>query len=111
MQRCERRVCGSAGVSLRHKFGEIEHPLKGYRNSDRHLDKGENVAMSKADKAHEYMRYAEHCLETAGILPKQEARMLHREMAGEWIKLAQEMVNDAAFGALAPGQRRKSSLG
>jgi hypothetical protein len=99
---------------MRHEFGEIEHPLKYDRNSSslcRIWTKGENVAISKADKANEYMRYAEHCLETARILPEQEARVLHREMAGEWTNLAQGIVNDAAFGARAPGQRRKASQG
>jgi hypothetical protein len=60
------------------------------------------VAISKADKANYYMRYAEHCLETAKILPEQESRVLHREIAAELINLAQGMANDAALGARAP---------
>jgi hypothetical protein len=68
------------------------------------------VAISKADKADDYRRYAEHCLETARLLPGQEARMLHREMAGEWINLAQRIAEDAALGE-RPMRRRKTSRG
>ena len=60
---------------------------------------GDMVAISKADKADEYVRYADHCTKTARIIPERESRILHREMAAEWIKLAQGMVKHAALGA------------
>jgi hypothetical protein len=46
------------------------------------------VAISQADKAMEYKRYAEHCLKIAGTLSNQDDRMIHREMSAEWFKLA-----------------------
>jgi hypothetical protein len=65
------------------------------------------VTISKADKADEYMRYAEHCLKTADILAERDFRMLHREMAGEWLKLAQDMMNHAAL--IAPSGERTTA--
>jgi hypothetical protein len=52
---------------------------------------GHNVAISKTAKADEYLRYAEHCLKSAEKLPGQDSRVLLREMAAEWVKLAQAM--------------------
>jgi hypothetical protein len=52
------------------------------------------VGISRADKADEYMHYAEHCMKTARTISDREPRTLHREMAAEWIKLAQAMVED-----------------
>jgi hypothetical protein len=52
------------------------------------------VGISRADKADEYMHHAEHCMKTARTISDREARTLHREMAAEWIKLAQAMVED-----------------
>ena len=40
-------------------------------------------------KHEEYVRYAEHCLEMAKIAPDQKARTIQREMAAEWLKLAE----------------------
>jgi hypothetical protein len=51
------------------------------------------VAISKADKAVEYERYAKHCLKASKMLPNRESRILHREMAAEWIKLALAMTD------------------
>ena len=55
---------------------------------------GQIVRISRADKADEYMHYAEHCMKTARTISDREHRTLHREMAAEWIKLAQAMVED-----------------
>jgi hypothetical protein len=52
---------------------------------------GQIVGISKADKADEYMHYAEHCMKTARTISDREPRILHRQMAAEWIKLAQAM--------------------
>jgi hypothetical protein len=49
--------------------------------------------MSKTAKAAEYVRYAKHCLKIAEKLPEQGSRILLREMAAEWIKLAQSMTS------------------
>jgi hypothetical protein len=39
-------------------------------------------------KETEYQIYAEHCLKVAAIIPDRESRVLQREMAAEWLKLA-----------------------
>jgi len=57
------------------------------------------LGIANADKAAEYTRYAEHCVNTARTLREQEARVLHREMAAEWIRLAQLAAEDVALGA------------
>jgi hypothetical protein len=46
------------------------------------------MAISKNDKHKEYARYAVHCLDTVPKIPDREYRAIQREMAAEWIKLA-----------------------
>jgi len=46
------------------------------------------MADSKNDKHKEYVRYAEHCLKMVPGTPNQEYRSIQREMAAEWLKLA-----------------------
>jgi len=46
------------------------------------------MATPKNDKHKEYARYATHCLDMVPRAPTQEYRALQREMAAEWIKLA-----------------------
>jgi hypothetical protein len=46
------------------------------------------MTISKAAKQNEYEMYAEHCLEMAKIAPSQKLRIIQREMAAEWLKLA-----------------------
>ena len=58
---------------------------------------GRYVAISKTAKADEYVRYAKHCLKIAEKLPEQASRILLREMAAEWLKLALAMA-DAQTG-------------
>ena len=41
------------------------------------------------DKSEEYERYAAYCLKAAARLPDQESRRIHREMAAEWLRLAE----------------------
>jgi hypothetical protein len=64
--------------------------------------------MSTADKADEYMRYAEHCLKLVKVIPQQESRMLCREMAGEWLRLTAGTVEDAARSVQPSEPRRRS---
>jgi hypothetical protein len=45
---------------------------------------------TKSDKAMEYANYARHCLKIVDKIPDQESRMIHREMAAEWFKLADQ---------------------
>ena len=46
------------------------------------------MAIGKNDKHDEYTRYAEHCLAMAKIAPEHESRVVLREMAAEWLRLA-----------------------
>ena len=48
------------------------------------------MAVQKTDKRDQYIRYAEHCLEMARTAPDQESRRIQREMAAEWLKLAEK---------------------
>jgi hypothetical protein len=57
------------------------------------------LGIANADKAAEYTRYAEQCVETARILRHHEARTFHREMVAEWIRLAQLTAEEAALSA------------
>jgi len=60
------------------------------------------VAKSQADKAAEYVSYAEHCLKIAWRLPDQESRIVHREMAAEWIRLAGDAAGQDAYTKYRP---------
>jgi hypothetical protein len=44
----------------------------------------------------EYQNYATHCLRTAGLLPDQKDRIIHREMSAEWFKLADQAAREDA---------------
>jgi hypothetical protein len=45
--------------------------------------------VSKNDDAYsDYARYAEHCLEMVAKTTDQESRRIQREMAAEWLRLA-----------------------
>jgi len=46
------------------------------------------MAVSKNDKHKEYTHYAAHCLEMLPAVPDQEFLAIQREMAVEWLKLA-----------------------
>jgi hypothetical protein len=36
----------------------------------------------------DYIRYAEHCVKAARLVPDRKSRIILREMAAEWTKLA-----------------------
>jgi hypothetical protein len=44
------------------------------------------------NKHKEYTRYAAHCLGLAPALTDQEDRVINREMAAEWLKLADDII-------------------
>jgi hypothetical protein len=46
------------------------------------------MAISKNDKHKEYSRYAAHCLKMVPAAGDQKSRTIQREMAAEWLKLA-----------------------
>jgi hypothetical protein len=43
----------------------------------------------KVSKYKEYRLYAEHSLELVGIATSRESRVIQRQMAAEWFKLAE----------------------
>ena len=51
------------------------------------------MAILKNDKHKEYTRFAAHCLEMVTVTRDQESRSIQREMAAEWLQLA-----DAVLG-------------
>lgn len=51
------------------------------------------MAVSKNAKHKDYCRYAERCLEIAVVAKTQEGRSIQREMAAEWLRLADEIIS------------------
>jgi hypothetical protein len=46
------------------------------------------VAVRQNDKCDEYRLYAKHCLELVRIATSRESRVIQRQIAAEWFKLA-----------------------
>jgi hypothetical protein len=46
------------------------------------------MKIPKNDKHKEYARYAAHCLQMVTAAKDQETRSIQREMAAEWLRLA-----------------------
>jgi hypothetical protein len=61
------------------------------------------MAAPKNDKHKQYARYATHCLKVVFAIPDQEYRTIQREMAAEWLRLADE--------ARRPARRRQMQMG
>jgi hypothetical protein len=55
--------------------------------------RGKIVAIPKNNRHKEYVRYAAHCLEIVPRVPDQEYRSIQREMAAEWLKLADTVIH------------------
>jgi hypothetical protein len=51
------------------------------------------MAILKDDKHKSYTRYAEHCLTMVTTTRDQDARNINREMAAEWLKLADGLLH------------------
>jgi hypothetical protein len=51
------------------------------------------MADSKNDKHKDYSRYAAHCLEMVPATRDQDARAINREMAAEWLRLADTVIH------------------
>jgi hypothetical protein len=49
------------------------------------------MAISRNSKRKEYARYAAHCLQMVTAASDQELRSVQREMAAEWLKLANDV--------------------
>ncbi|MGB6540583.1 MAG: hypothetical protein WBF03_06865 [Xanthobacteraceae bacterium] len=48
----------------------------------------EIVPVPESDRHKDYVRYAEHCLNVVTATADQESRSIQREMAAEWLRLA-----------------------
>jgi hypothetical protein len=53
------------------------------------------MAVPKNDKHKEYARYAAHCLNTVPATRDQDARAINREMAAEWLRLADAIAHQS----------------
>jgi hypothetical protein len=51
------------------------------------------VTIPKKNKHKEYARYAEHCLNMVTAAADQESRTIQREMAAEWLRLADAVLH------------------
>ena len=51
------------------------------------------MPIPKNDKHKKYTRYAEHCLDLVTIIKDQDDRAINREMAAEWLKLADAIIH------------------
>jgi DNA primase len=57
------------------------------------------------EKQRDYARYAEECLKQVARAPDQRSRSLLREMAAEWLRLADRAeTEDTAVAAVANGR-------
>jgi hypothetical protein len=45
--------------------------------------------MATINKREQYVEYTEHCLKLAKLTPDPESRLILREMAAEWLRLAE----------------------
>jgi len=51
------------------------------------------MAVPKNVQHKDYVRYAERCLEMVTVAKHQDARSIRREMAAEWLRLADEVLD------------------
>ncbi|MGA2895816.1 MAG: hypothetical protein ABSE22_23385 [Xanthobacteraceae bacterium] len=51
------------------------------------------MAVAKNEKHREYVRYAQHCLAIVPEAKDQDSRAINREMAAEWLKLADAVLH------------------
>jgi hypothetical protein len=56
------------------------------------------MAIARNDKHEEYIQYAEHCVKMAMVAPDQKSRIVQREMAAEWLKLADSVPSNSRSG-------------
>lgn len=54
-----------------------------------------NVTTLKRDKHKEYARYATYCLGMTSVAKDHEARTILREMAAEWLTLADRVLHSS----------------
>jgi hypothetical protein len=56
------------------------------------------MVILKNDKHKRYTRFAAHCLEMVTVARDQESRSIQREMAAEWLKLADATLRPSKSG-------------
>ena len=61
------------------------------------------MTVPKNDKFKDYTRYAEHCLNMVAETTGQELRCIQREMAAEWLRLADEVRRPRRFKQMQMG--------
>jgi hypothetical protein len=61
------------------------------------------MAIPKGEKHKEYARYAAHCLNMMTITKDQDARKIQREMAAEWMRLADVRKRPSKRGQMQMG--------
>jgi len=65
------------------------------RTGGRRAREAQNVTISKHDKHKEYARYARCCLGMTGAAKDHDARTILREMAAEWLTLADKILHSS----------------
>jgi hypothetical protein len=58
------------------------------------------MAIPRNDKRKEYARYAAHCLNMVTAAKDQDSRSIQREMAAEWLRLADAVRRPAKFAQM-----------
>jgi hypothetical protein len=61
------------------------------------------MTVSNNDKYKDYARYAEHCLNMVAPTRDQELRCIQREMAAEWLRLADVVRRPRRFKQMQMG--------
>ena len=61
------------------------------------------MAVPKVDTFKDYTRYAEHCLNMVAATRNQESRSIQREMAAEWLRLADVVRRPRKFKQMQMG--------
>ncbi len=61
------------------------------------------ITMPKNDKYKDYARYAENCLNIVAATTDQESRRIQREMADEWLRLANAIRRPRRFKQMQMG--------
>jgi hypothetical protein len=61
------------------------------------------MAVPKNDKHKEYARYAAHCLNMVTAAKDPESRAIRREMAAEWLRLADAVLRPLERRQIQPG--------
>ena len=67
--------------------------------------------MLKNDTYKDYTRYAEHCLNMVAAITDQEARCVQREMAAEWLRLADAIRPPLKSWKIGPLKSRHMQMG